>query len=165
MGVQPVHFCKATVKPLKCQLFCVILFCPLNALTHFKKVNFLFKMKLKKPMISVCPKNSLNTCIKKVCVGTEPCTLTSIFDMVELPPEQQSNVTPDMSGFSESCYAECNVENAIHSLSVTHVRTEKLEDVYETFPKKSRFVPPPPPLPIEEVLAALDRLSSRDQAG
>ena len=98
------------------------------------------------------PKNSLNTCIKKVCVGTEPCTLPSIFDVVDSPPEQHTNITSDMPGLSESCNVECNFENAIHSFSVAHVRTEKFVDVAETSPKNSRFVPEPPPLPTEKFL-------------
>ena len=115
------------------------------------------------------PENSSSTVIKKIYVGTEPCTLPSIFDVIDSPPEQHTNITKDMPGLSESCYPEYNVENAIRSLRVTHVRTKKLVDVAETFQQDSRhiprFVPSPPPLPIEDVLAALDRLSSRDQPG
>ena len=114
---------------------------------------------------SSMPKSSLTTCIKTNSGGTEPCTLPSIFDVFYSPPEQHTDSTSDMPGLTESCDAECNVKNAIQSLSVTHVRTEKLVDADETSPKNSRFVPLPPPLPLEEVFAALDRLSSRDQPG
>ena len=114
---------------------------------------------------SSMPKSSLTTCIKTNSGGTEPCTLPSIFDVFYSPPEQHTDSTSDMPGLSESCDAECNVKNAIQSLGVTHVRTEKLVDADETSPKNSRFVPLPPPLPLEEVFAALDRLSSRDQPG
>ena len=41
------------------------------------------------------PKNSLSTCIKDICVGTEPCTLPCIYDVVDLPPDQNSHSPSD----------------------------------------------------------------------
>ena len=92
-----------------------------------------------------------------------PCSFPSVFDCL---PENKACKIQGISRVSTSCNGNFNERNIKKS---AYVRTENLVDVLEISPQKlgfsSSWLPPPPPLPIEEVLAALDRLSSKDQPG
>ena len=120
--------------------------------------------------------NSRNTASRYLSTSSEesifdsgfPISFPDMFEMLESLPSDSACGTSGMPVLSKSCNVESNQDSACHIPHVTHVRTENLVDV-EVYPQKlecfSNWLPPPPPLPIEEVLAALDRLSAKDRPG
>ena len=95
-----------------------------------------------------------------------PCSYPSVFELFDCLPENKACKIQDISRVSTSCNGNFNERNVEKS---AYVRTENFEDVVEVSPQKlgcsSIWLPPPPPHPLEEVFAALDRLSAKDQPG
>ena len=121
--------------------------------------------------------NSSNTASRYLSTSSEesifesrfPISFADMFDLLESSPSEPACGTSGMPVSSKSYNVESSLDSACHIPHVTHERTGKLEDVVEVSLQKlgcnSSWLPPPPPLPIEDVLAALERLSSKDLPG